>query len=194
MSNAGLLLILVLTGCVLFLVWDTYYTGNLEKVKSSMDGHEYLVQSLPDKAEAANLLAKIRAGLEKVVSHLQKISPQDPRTKQILAQFKSDRIQEGTEKSKYTSYSINKGERIVFCLRSRDEKQALVDENTMMFVALHELAHIGTESTGHTQEFWDNFSWILEEAIQVGAYTQQDFKKKPVKYCGTEITSSPLDP
>lgn len=193
MSNSGLLFILVLTGMVIFLVWDTYFMGNLEYVKSTVDGNEYQVQDLPDKLEAANLLANIRIGLETIVKHLRKIAPEDERTQQIIMQFRSDRISEGTEKSKYTSYSINKGERIVFCLRSRDEKQQLMDLNTMMFVALHELSHIGTKSTGHTPEFWDNFRWILEEAIQIGIYKEQDFKTKPVKYCGTEITSSPLD-
>jgi hypothetical protein len=49
-----------------------------------------------------------------------------------------------------------------------------------------------TESIGHTQEFWDNFRFILKNAIQKGYYTIQDFKKQPVRYCGTNITDSPL--
>jgi hypothetical protein len=63
----------------------------------------------------------------------------------------------------------------------------------MMFVVLHELAHLSTESIGHTDEFWNNFRWILEEAINIGIYVKQDFKTENVEYCGMTITSSPLD-
>ena len=62
-----------------------------------------------------------------------------------------------------------------------------------MFVVLHELAHVCTESTGHTKEFWDNFKWILEESINIGIYTKQDFKLNNVEYCGMTITDSPLN-
>lgn len=37
-----------------------------------------------------------------------------------------------------------------------------------MFVLLHEMAHLMTESIGHTPEFWTNFKKILQDGIQVG--------------------------
>lgn len=193
MSNEGLLLFMVLIGVVAYLVWDTYYMGNMEKVKSKVDGNIYTVQSLPDKEAAADLLAKIRKNLEKLVAHLDKMYADDPRTKQLKNNFRSDKISEGAEKGKYTSYSVNKGEKIIFCLRSKDADKKLVELNTIMFVALHEMGHIATVSTGHTPEFWDNFRWLLEEAIQIGIYRKQDFKSKPEPYCGITITDSPLD-
>ena len=55
-----------------------------------------------------------------------------------------------------------------------------MDINTMMFVVLHEMAHLATESIGHTSEFWENFKWILEESINIGIYIKQEFKKEPV--------------
>jgi hypothetical protein len=63
----------------------------------------------------------------------------------------------------------------------------------MIFVAVHELAHIATESIGHTDEFWKNMRYLLEQSIDIGIYTKQDFKDKPVKYCGINVTSSPLE-
>ena len=192
MSNSGLLLFLVLCGVVVYLVWDTYFTGGLEEVRSTYDGRDYTVQSMPDKVEAANLLAQIREGLIKLVEHLKRIQSDDERTKSISDKFQPDKISEGKDDTRYTSYSVNKGERIVFCLRSRDKKKELMDLNTMMFVALHELAHIGTKSVGHTDEFWKNFRWLLEEAVQIGVYKEQDFKSKPKPYCGITITDSPL--
>ena len=40
----------------------------------------------------------------------------------------------------------------------------MFDENTLTFVALHELSHVMTVSVGHKQEFWDNFKFILKES------------------------------
>lgn len=193
MTNAGLALFLVLMGVVIFLVWDTYYMGKLEVVKSTVDGREYTVQSLPDKQDAADLLAGIRAKMETLMGHLTKMYPDDERTIALQQNFRSDRISEGAENEKYTSYSVNKGEKIVFCLRSRDSSKKLMDINTMMFVALHEVAHVASKEVGHTQEFWDNFRWLLEEAIQIGVYREHDFRSKPVPYCGIMITDSPLN-
>lgn len=187
------IIILVLGSILAYFIFDTYWSGNLEWVESTIDKQKYLVQALPDKQAAADLLAQIRKKLETLVKHLEKIAPQDPRTKRLVMNFQPAKIQEGMESSKHTSYSINKGEKIVFCLRSKDAKKELVDLNTIMFVALHELAHICTETVGHTEEFWTNFRWILEESINIGIYVEQDFKSKPQPYCGITITDSPLN-
>jgi WLM domain len=187
------LLILVLGSIVVYLVWDTYFMGKQEWVKSSYDGKEYLVQSLPHKEEAADLLAHIAENLTKLSRHLEKTAPDDSRTKNIVMNFRPEKISEGTDRENYTSYTVNKGESIAFCLRQKDASRTLLDLNTMMFVALHELTHVATESLGHTPEFWDNFKWVLHNSIDIGIYTQQDFKTKPKKYCGIMIESSPLD-
>jgi len=63
----------------------------------------------------------------------------------------------------------------------------------MMFVVLHEMAHVCSISIGHTEEFWSNFKWILEESINIGIYKKQNFKLQNVEYCGMTITDSPLD-
>jgi hypothetical protein len=176
------------------MTWDTYIGGKVETVKSTVDGHEYSVRSMPDNEAAADLLAEIRDRLDRLVQHLKKMFPDDERTKAIAAGFRSERISEGGENTqKYTSYSVNKGEKIVFCLRARDQTQKLEDINMMMFVAIHELAHIGTTSIGHTDEFWQNMKFLLEEAVDIGVYAKQDFKSHPTTYCGVKVTSSPLD-
>ena len=54
------------------------------------------------------------------------------------------------------------------------------------------MGHVITESIGHTQEFWDNFRYLLQKAISLGIYVKQDFKNNPQEYCGTQITDSPL--
>ena len=67
----------------------------------------------------------------------------------------------------------------------------LIDENTLTFVALHEVSHIATKSIGHKTEFWDNFKFILEKAKEAGIHDPVDYKKSPQEYCGTKIHDNP---
>jgi predicted metal-dependent hydrolase len=185
------LIILSTVILVSYLGYTTFLEENLEPVKSTIDNKEYMVQDKKDSQEAANLIAVIRQRLVLLVENLIKTHPSDdPRIVMLKDNFNPDSLKEGEDDSGYTSYSINKGEQIVLCLRNKDK---LVDINTMMFVVLHELAHIATESIGHTPEFWDNFKWILEESINVGVYQKKDYDRESVEYCGMTITSTPLE-
>ncbi len=175
---------------VSYFVYMVYYNNKLENMTSTVDNRVYTVQTKEDAQEAADLIANIRKRLILLVNHLIKAYPSDERTVRISDNFNPDKLKEGIDNPEYTSYSINKGEQIVLCLRTKNK---LMDINTMMFVVLHEIAHIATISIGHTTEFWDNFKWILEESINIGIYVKQDFDKKPVEYCGMKITDSPLD-
>ena len=178
-------------GLVAKMYYDEQYAG-VEYVESKVDNKKYLVRKMPDKQRAADLLANIRIKLVKLCDYLELKHSDSKKVYRLIKRFNSDNITESSPTEKYTSYSVNKGEKIVFCLRSRDEKQKLVDENIMMFVALHELAHIMTKSVGHTDEFWDNFRYLLKKAIKIGVYNDVNFEKNPVDYCGTKITNSPL--
>ena len=184
------LVILVLILICFYLVYHYNNEKGLTKVVSNVDNEEYTVQIKDDSKEAADLIAKIKKRLIILLEHLKKTyGNSDKRVSLLESNFRPDAIKEGVQTPGYTSYSVNKGEQIILCLRNKD---SLVDINTMMFVVLHEFAHLATESIGHTTEFWDNFRWILEESINIGIYTKQDFEKKSVEYCGMDITSSPL--
>jgi hypothetical protein len=189
--NTEGLIIIIVTIIGIYYIYNYYTNIGLMKVTSKIDQKEYTVQIKDDSLEAANLIAKIREKLVVLMEHLEKsFSLNDERVRLLKKNFRPDRLKEGVDTPGYTSYSINKGEQIVLCLRSNDK---LVDLNTMLFVVLHEFAHLSTESIGHTEEFWDNFKWILEESINIGIYTKQEFKVKNVEYCGMTITSSPLE-
>ena len=77
------------------------------------------------------------------------------------------------------------------CLRQRDTQERLVQENIVVFVALHEMSHVGTSSIGHTPEFWNHFAWLLQQAEATGVYEYTNFAAHPVEYCGVHITDSP---
>ena len=108
---------------------------------------------------------------------------------QLSRNIKHIKIQEGGNNDKYTSYSINKGEQIVFCLRSkRDDK--LHDINLVMYVVLHELSHVACPEYGHTPLFKKIFAFLTKTAIEMGLYKKLEFNKDPIEYCGLMITDS----
>ena len=163
-------------------------------------GIEFLVRNLDDKEQAAKLLSDICTRLSNLVEHLNdNIDAKDHNKEQkegikrMKKNFNPNNVVESSPGNKYTSYSINKGEKIVFCLRSKDKDQTLVDLNTMMFVAIHELAHLMSKDIGHTKEFWDNMKFLLEEASKIGVYSPVDYANNPVKYCGMTIDNTPMD-
>jgi predicted metal-dependent hydrolase len=184
--------IVVIMLTTIYLYIDTK-NSNLIFEKAELDGNMYLVRNVDDKAKAANLLAAIRQKLDRIIDYLVKKYPEKDNVARLKTKFRAENIEESEAGSKYTSYSVNKGEKIVFCIRSKEKEARLEDENLLVFVALHELGHIMTVSTGHTDEFWNNFRFLLKESIKIGVYKRQDFKKNPQKYCGTKITDSPLD-
>ena len=166
----------------------------LVSVKSGVDGKSYKVRDMPDKQEAANLMAKVRLKITSLCTILENKYPDKPQVRQLSKNFSDhpDRFVESTPDAAHTSYSVNKGEQIHLCLRQRQGMdESLVNENVMTFVGLHELSHICTESVGHGPDFWNNFGWILREAEANSIYQHTDFQAHPVSYCGVSITDSP---
>ena len=163
-------------------------------VKSSVDGNTYQVRDMPDKQEAADLLARVRQRMQKLYNYLIATYPEKLQVKQLRQNFKPDpsRISESTPDAEHTSYSVNKGESVHLCLRQRQgNNESLVKENVMTFVALHEMAHMITTTIGHGPDFWNNFGWLLKISEEQGIYTYEDFSAHPVSYCGVKITDSP---
>jgi len=167
---------------------------NVVSVKSRTDNREYLVQNFPDKQEACEKMATIRGNLEKLIDHYKSdpASAADPRISVLISRFKPDVLVENDINADSTSYSENKGDKIVVCLRNKTPPYSLVDTNTVMFVVLHEMAHLMTTTIGHTSEFWVNFRRILHDACSIQIYTNVNYDKNPVSYCGMTITSTPV--
>jgi hypothetical protein len=163
-------------------------------VKSETDGRIYSVQNLPDKQEACERMSKIRSNLEKLVQ-MYKDDPAtmgDPRVKIMVERFNPENLSENDIDASTTSYSENKGQRIVVCLRDKKPPYSFVDENTVMFVLLHEMAHLMSTTVGHTPEFWANFKRILHDAVQCGIYHPVNYAREPTPYCGMTITDTPM--
>ena len=199
-------------------------TFNMTSERATVNGKTYEVRELPDKAAAANLLARINGKFDQITEFIRREKPFDlfriysvrqpeltmekltdkhnsgladqftkfqADIKRLLDNYRPDSLSENTPNSEHTAYSENKGERVVFCLRSKTD-ESLMDLNTMTFVALHELSHLMTRTIGHDQEFWDNFRIILRIAIKNGIYQCVDYNMNMTVYCGQPINDTPL--
>jgi hypothetical protein len=185
-------LVTVVVVILSFLLKYEAQNADMIYVTSNLDNRQYLVRNRHDKKEAADMLATIRSNMLKLVNYLKENFISDERVQLLVNRFNPDVIQESLPNSSQTSYSLDKGRKIVFCLRSKDDKQEFVDMNTMMFVAIHEMAHVMTKDIGHTENFWDNMRFLLKKGIKSGVYTKVDYSKNPIKYCGLTISSTVL--
>ena len=171
--------------------------GNLTNLYAS-DGEVYKVQDLPGKKKAAEIMSKIHKNIQKIIDYYSKEEFESDKPIQFLIKrYNPSNIMENTVTSSDTSYSENKGEKIVLCLRDKNDppEYPFINLNTIMFVVLHEISHLMTEdlsSQDHTREFWSNFRRLLEDASKIGVYTPVNYSKNPVEYCGMTITDSPI--
>jgi predicted metal-dependent hydrolase len=174
---------------VIFNVVNGIYKKNQEikQVKSPVDGRKYIVRKLPDSQAAADKLANIN---KKIISLVDSLEKDDRKgIKRLKERYNPDQLSETGLGAKYTSYSVNKGEKISICVRQTDN--SFINDNIIIFVFIHELAHVMTEEVGHTPKFWDNMAYLLEQGEKIGIYVPEDYGENPVDYCGMEINSTP---
>lgn len=77
------------------------------------------------------------------------------------------------------SYTINK-KKIYLCLK--DSNKEYYDYNMLIYVSIHELAHVLCDEIGHTPKFDQIFHELLQKGIQLKLY---DPNKPIIKdYCG----------
>ena len=165
--------------------------ANLKCIISHLDGNTYCVRERNKLELAADKLAKVNMNLKKLLDYCNIQFPDQENVKLLVKNFNPKKITETLPTSKYTAYSENKGEKLAFCLNNKKNGNTLIDMNTLMYVALHEISHIATKSVGHTDEFWQNFKFFIEQAAVINIYKPIDYKKTPAQYCGMDITDNP---
>lgn len=177
-----------------------YYFIKLSKpevtyVKSKFDGKEYMVLNLDDKEEATYMLSIINKRISILQDHLlnniHKYSEYAPYIKQLGKKIKKLSLTENSPNGRYTSYTINKGDEIALCLRSRKTGK-LHDINLIMYVVLHELAHVACPEIDHTYLFKKIFVFLIDVATKLKIYINIDYQINPHEYCGLIINENLL--
>lgn len=189
--------ILIITFIAIIFVFIFIHSKEVSYCES-FTGEQFLVRNLEDKEDAANTLSDMKTKLKKLATFVEDKckSNNELFIKQyndtILEKFDFIIFRESTSDSKFTSYSINKGEEIVFCLRSK-ENNKIHDVNELMYVAIHEIAHVGCPEIGHTPLFKRINKELLQYAIECGVYKYKNYNVYPEDYCGIELSNNILN-
>lgn len=161
-------------------------------IKSSVDNNFYLVRNTFNKLQSANTLALINSRIKKLLNILNNYNyKNDINVKLLISRYNPSNLMENITLDN-TTYTINKGSEVSVCLATRDKNENVYDINKLMFVIIHELAHIGCVSHGHNNEFVKFFTFLLKICIENELYIYQDYSKEPVEYCGIIINTSPI--
>jgi predicted metal-dependent hydrolase len=163
----------------------------------SYTGTKYMVYNDNLNKDKANLLATIVIKMCILKNHLvENILSDDFKDyvsyiKQLDKNFNESRttIYETDPTSNFTSYSVNKGEELSVCLKSKNSDK-LHDINLLMYVVIHEMAHFACPEIGHGDLFQKIFKKFLEVAVKLEVYEYNDYNKEPVEYCGMILSSN----
>jgi len=156
---------------------------------------KYMVYNDRLKRDSANKLAELIDRMFKLKNHLVDNMEKFPDYKEYIVLLRDNfdehktSIYENAPDSDLTSYSVNKGEELAFCLKSK-KTGALHDINLLMYVGMHEMAHIACPEVGHGDLFKKIFHFIALEAINIGLYRKEDYSQNPVEYCGMTLSST----
>ena len=180
------------------IIYKFKYKLNIKSV-DAFNNISYIVNDLPDAQEASDTLSNIMIRINKLIDNIIIDYDKGNKNKEddnyieyirvIKDRLPYVRISENPIDSKYTSYSVNKGEELVFCIRDR-KKYKIHPLNELIYVAIHEIAHIGCPEVGHTDIFQSINIYLLKKAIHYNLYMYIDYSKYNKKYCGMILTST----
>ena len=178
-----------------FLINISIENFDLVMIESQLNSNKYKVQDRFDKKIAADKMAEINKTIRSIQKVLVQSHPNDKRVIRMNKRLNNTKLQETINKPDESSYTINKGEIISFCLRNKDHEKRETDEfhnhNVLVFVLIHELAHVMSIKEGHGTEFMENFRFILRESVKNNIYYPVDYSKMPMNYCGVDVTHNP---
>lgn len=204
----------IIIALILILLYETGHLNFNESMAcSNLDGNCYKIVSSFKKSshsQAADQLAKINGFNARFITYLRNkylwndnvsssLHTQDMQeiTKNLIANYNPTVLKENNPDSeKNTSYVLEKGASVAFCLRRKDPKdpEAFEDDNTLIFVNIHEIAHLGMSyhDPSHNLEFWKTFKLLQQEAIESGLYKPINYRDHPTNYCGVYVDYNPF--
>lgn len=193
-----IILIIIIT--LLYFFWVSYYIYDENiYVISDIDNNSYLIRRGRNKSKiflknSADTLAIINKRIMSLINKLYENPNKYYFIKYLKNNYNASKISEAAYDTNYTTYTINKNDMHI-CLRTRDRNEDLYDIDLLMYVVLHELAHMGnydnnTPIQGHGDSFKHIFNILVTESINMNLYNYKNYRESPVEYCGIVLNSS----
>ena len=190
---------IILIFVIVFNCYNNYLENADINIIKGIDGINYYVRNNNDKGEAASILCELRQKIKKLIKFIEKNDSNDEEYKIYkeninLIKNKIDfvKFKETPKTSNYTSYSVNKGEELFLCIRSKKTNE-IHDINDLLYVAIHEIAHIGCPEIGHTNLFFKINLYLLKKAVEFNLYKYDNYNSNPKEYCGIDLNNSLLN-
>ena len=183
-----------------------YTYSEIQYITSDIDGKTYMIRRGHNHSdsfykESANTLATINQRMEKLIDNLEKNYSNDLSKNYFIKKLRENynpyNISEAAVDKRYTTYTVDK-QNMHICLRTRNAEEKVYDMNTLMYVVLHESAHLanytsdGIAVIGHGESFKMIFRFLIEQSIKIGIYNYVDYTNIPQEYCGIMISSQIL--
>jgi predicted metal-dependent hydrolase len=179
------LIILIIVILIIFYYASEKIFFKIKGTYVKSENTTYLVKNTKNKYKKVEILNKLFEDIDYILENF-KLDGYD--IEEVRKKIKEMEIIENlTEED--SSYTINKGERMVICLANR-ETDKIYDYNLTLYVILHEVSHMICKSYGHGDEFKMIFNKLCKKAIDLGIYKYTDYKKKPEEYCGLILNTS----
>lgn len=188
-ASVIIILIIIIFISLIYLIGNTYGVY----IKSPVTNKTYLLKSTGDISKALNIMETLDINIKKIVNKLDETIMNYPRYYKYLLNLTKKINKIKLYENVYnrgTSYNINKGKYIIVCIRSK--KDVFYDMNTLMYVIIHEIAHIACPEYGHTSLFKNLNEILLNIAIELNIYTFVDYNMYPVNYCGIILNKTIL--
>jgi len=201
MYIAAFIIFIIIMSAVLIL---EHSDGEEEYIAVKRGKNEWKVIELPNHAQSVDMLEEVNRRTFVYIDYVEEkyggtdLNPDEQLIKTymdaLLDNYNPEEIYETDPRdSEYTSYTVDKGRRMHLCLRSKNAPYDHIDVNTMMFVKLHEMAHVANyDGIQHTERFWVLFRRMLEDAADAGVYRPHNYDWYPVDYCGMIINYQPM--
>lgn len=201
---------------VMTVVVATYWYYEADRDTITIRGQPYSVlNSTANKCDAARAFYHITQRVRKLIDHLsekytryscddaeraqqlgisrQSLCDRIQVVRRLKERYRPESLRENHPHNPFTSditATVNKGKNIYVCLRHKDNPSQVHSLNLVMYVMIHELAHVSAEIWGHPLRFWRINKFLLTEAVRAGVYDPVNYYKKPATYCGMDISEN----
>ena len=179
---------------IIILVLYFYVFNDNRILVEAFDNNKYLIVDSKNKKlnkDKVDTLAKLHKVALTLANTMYKNKIPNAKTGELINnRLKNLKFSEVKQGDKSTAYTLNKDVEMGFCLIDPPTHTIIILEK-LIFVLLHELAHVMSVDLGHGHEFQENFSFIVKLAIKLGLWKDLEFEKKPLTICNTLVTTSP---